>query len=214
MRKTSYAITFVATLATLILNILSARLPDWLIAKYEFGNAQYTVRYGLTERCERKFVSLPGPDGGSIYYEDYSCRGFPLSVQDSCDGENRRFCAAWSSAQYFSEFGIGLAALSIVALLIGVSTHSRRRRIWRAVAGLVLLHAIFQVVVFGIVTDLYRKERFPAFEHAKPGSGFILNFVSWIVGLLVGFGVIITGIAADKGKRWAAGNRYRPIGDA
>jgi len=140
------------------------------------------------ERCERTTISLPsGPSNGALEYTDYECRPFPLSVQDKCDNENRLFCAVWSSARYFTELGIGFSGMALVALLIGVSTHSRRRRVWRAVAGLVILHgesflkpfstikphytpqAVFQLVTFILITDLYRKDRFPAFEHAKPG---------------------------------------------
>lgn len=93
------------------------------------------------QRCERSSISIPAPGGnGRLEYSDYECRPFPLRVQDGCENENRLFCAEWVSAQYFTELGIGFASLALVALLIGVSTHSRRRRVWRAVAGLVLLH--------------------------------------------------------------------------
>ncbi|KAH7916530.1 hypothetical protein BJ138DRAFT_1169125 [Hygrophoropsis aurantiaca] len=213
MRKTSYALTFIAVLAMLIINILSTRLPDWLIAKYEILNADVTVRYGLMQRCERRAIHIPGPSqGGRFEYTDYECRPFPLRVSDKCEDENGLFCAAWTSAQYFSELGIGFAGVALITLLIGVSTHSRRRRIWRAVAGLVLLHALFQMVTFAIITELYRKGRFPGFEQARPGVGYALNAVSWVLGILVAFGVIITGISADKGFKWAAGNRaYSPI---
>ncbi|KIK91818.1 hypothetical protein PAXRUDRAFT_830516 [Paxillus rubicundulus Ve08.2h10] len=213
MRKTSYVVTFIAVLLILVINILSARLPDWLIARYDILNAKITIRYGLMERCERSVITIPSPNkGGRFEYKESECRAFPLRVQDGCEDDNRIFCAAWVSAQYFTELGIGFAAMALVALIIGVSTHSRRRRVWRAVAGLVLLHAVFQLVTFGLVAELYRKDRFPAFEHAKPGAGFVLNAISWVVGLFVAFGVIVTGIAADRGHKWAAGNRaYRPI---
>jgi len=213
MRKTSYAATFVAVLIILSINIASVYLPDWLIAKYDILNAQVTVRYGLMERCERAIISFPGPsNGGRLEYTDYECRRFPLSVKDKCDDENRLFCAVWTSAHYFTELGIGFAAMALVSLLIGVSTHSRRRRVWRAVAGLVILHAVFQLVTFILITELYRKNRFPAFEHAKPGVGYALNVASWILGFVVGTGVIVTGVAADRGHKWAAGNRaYRRI---
>ncbi|KAG2119916.1 uncharacterized protein F5147DRAFT_665936 [Suillus discolor] len=212
MRKTSYAATFVAVLAILIINILSSRLPDWLIARYDVANTHVTVRYGLMQRCESSTISIPGPNKGRLEYADYECRQFPLRVQDKCEKENRLFCALWTSAQYFTELGNGFAGMGLVALVIGVSTHSRRRRVWRAVAGLVILHAVFQLVTFILVTELYRKDRFPGFEHAKPGVGYVLNAVSWVSGFAVGAGVIITGVAADRGQQWAAGNRsYTPI---
>jgi hypothetical protein len=101
------------------------------------------------ERCQRSVVSIPGPSkGGHLEYTDYECRPFPLSVQDKCDDENRLFCAVWTSAHYFTELGIGFAGMALVALLIGVSTHSRRRRVWRAVAGLVILHGKYHMNAF------------------------------------------------------------------
>ncbi|KAI6033137.1 hypothetical protein F5J12DRAFT_198989 [Pisolithus orientalis] len=209
MRKTSYALTFIAVIPLLIFNILSARLPDWLVATHTVDDTRVTVRYGLMERCER--ITFEAPDPSNVTHSDYSgyeCRHFPLREQDKCETENKIFCAAWVSAQYFTELGIGFAATALVTLLFGVSTHSRRRRVWRAVAGLVVLHAVFQLTTFILVAELYRMNRFPGFDHAKPGSGFVLNAVSWLVGFGVAYGVIYTGVAADRGYRWAAGNRY------
>ncbi|KAF8444583.1 hypothetical protein L210DRAFT_3758573 [Boletus edulis BED1] len=214
MRKTSYVVTFAAVLIVLVVNILSARLPDWLITTYELDlpNTTTTIRYGLLQRCERSIVSIPGPGNGRLEYSDFQCRPFPLKVQDGCEKENHLACVEWVSARYFTELGIGFASMALVALLIGVSTHSRRRRVWRAVAGLVLLHAIFQLGAFVLVTELYSRNAFDNFEHAKPGLGYVFNAVSWVVGFLVGSAVIVTGIAADRGHSWAAGNRaYRPI---
>lgn len=126
-------------------HVFSASTPDPFFSRlvttygFDLANATSTIRYGLTQRCERSFVSIPGPSG-RLEYSDYQCRPFPLGVQDGCDDENRISCAKWGSAQYFTELGIGFAAMALAALLIGASTHSRRRRVWRAVAGLVILH--------------------------------------------------------------------------
>ena len=73
------------------------------------------------------------------------------------------------------------------------------------------------------MTELYSKNSFYDFEHAKPGRvsldekpgrcsplaglGYVFNAVSWVAGFLVGIAVIVTGIAADRGHKWAAGNR-------
>ena len=87
------------------------------------------------ERCERTLSKV-----APFELSDYECRKFPLRIQDGCEGEKKIFCAAWTSAQYLTEWGIWFSAAALVALLFGISTHSRRRRVWRAVAGLVLLH--------------------------------------------------------------------------
>ncbi|KAI0930208.1 hypothetical protein AcV5_006984 [Taiwanofungus camphoratus] len=214
MRKTSYVVAFFAVVVTLILNVMSARRPDWLVVNNpEVFHSRVTVQYGLTKRCDRQVVVVPGlPDSSRLAYTDYKCRPFPNRVTDNCEKENKVFCMVWSTAGYFSELGAGCAVVACLALLFGVSTHSRRRRIWRAVAGLTALHVVFQVAAFAVVTHLYRLAWFPSFERARPGTAYVLNTVSWILGILVTIGIVTTGISANKGHRWAAGNRaYRPI---
>jgi len=209
MRKTSYVVTFCVTSIILILNVLSAERPDWLviIEPPAIEGAKITTRYGLMERCVVKIV-----EDGRIQYVDYKCRPFPMRVMDHCEKENRSFCIAFTSARYCTELGIGFAALALVALLIGVSTHSRRRRIWRAVAGLVALHAIFQLVAFALITAVYHRGLYAPFDNARLSAGYYMNALSWVAGMFITGGVITTGISADKGHPWAAGNRaYRPI---
>ncbi|KAF8234030.1 hypothetical protein L208DRAFT_1422779 [Tricholoma matsutake] len=215
MRKTFYVLTFLAVACSLILNILSNTRSDWLIVYTpEVFNTKIIITYGLSQRCEQHITRFPGPNGrGKLEYTDFECHNFPAKTADHCDKENAAFCAAWTSARYVVELAIWCSAVSLCAIVFGVSTHSRRRRIWRAVAGLVLLHAIFQIVAFSIVTEMYRTSRFPTFEQARPGFGYICNTLSWVLSILIAFGVITTGISADEGHRWAAGNRaYRRIG--
>lgn len=215
MRKTSYLVALTFGVLTLILNILSARRPDWLITKSHSDVLRTTVTtsYGLYKRCDLTVTSIPDPSGGGkLTYRKYECRKFPVQVTDRCEKENRAFCAAWTSAGYLDQIAIGFASISLVAILFGVSTHSRRRRIWRAVAVLVFLQAVCQIASFGLVNDNYRVGRYPPFDRARPGSAYVTNILSWTTSILIVLGVIITGISADKGHRWAAGNRgYRQI---
>jgi len=215
MRKTSYFVTFCLVAAILIINIISSRRPDWLVVRYEeVLYTKVTEYYGLTKTCELTVSEIPGrSDQGKITYRKYECRDFPGKETDRCEKENKAFCAAWTSAGYLDQIAIGFAAVSLVAILFGVSTHSRRRRIWRAVAGLVLLQAACQIATFAIVTDAYRMSSYPTFEHARPGVAYVLHTVSWIFSILVALGVLLTGISAGAGHKWAAGNRaYQPIG--
>ena len=99
----------------------------------EVPKTQVTITYGLYKRCEVIESEIPGVS------QPYECRQFPASVTDHCEKENTAFCAAWTSAGYLDQLSVGFGALSLMAILFGVSTHSRRRRIWRAVAGLVML---------------------------------------------------------------------------
>ncbi|KAF9812555.1 hypothetical protein IEO21_06145 [Rhodonia placenta] len=214
MRKTSYVVAFFAVVTTLALNILSARRPDWLIVNNpEVLHSRVTVQYGLTQRCDRQVIVIPGlPEGSRLAYTDYKCRPFPNRATDSCEKTNKTFCMVWSTAGYFTELGVGFGVVACLALLFGVSTHSRRRRIWRAVAGLTALHVLFQLLAFAVVTHLYRLSMFPSFDRARPGTAYVLNTLSWLLGVLVTAGIVTTGISANKGHRWAAGNRaYRPI---
>ncbi|KAF8829245.1 hypothetical protein HHX47_DHR3000657 [Lentinula edodes] len=214
MRKLSYVITFLAVVVSLIVTILSLQRVDWLVVKTpEILHTQITVRYGLTTLCELKHVNISGSDNNSKFeYSSYDCRPFPKRVQDGCEEENSGFCAAWTSAGYAVEISIGFAVLALFAILIGVSTGSRRRRIWKAVAGLVALQSVMQIVAFAIVTDTMRTGAFPTFEDAKPGTGYVFNAFAWIFSAVIATGVVVTGVFADKGHKWAAGNRaYRRI---
>lgn len=55
------------------------------------------------------------------------------------------FCIAWTTAGYFAGLSIGFAAMACLAIIFGVTTHSRRRRIWRAVAVFVALHGMLHL---------------------------------------------------------------------
>ncbi|KAA1475206.1 hypothetical protein DENSPDRAFT_841948 [Dentipellis sp. KUC8613] len=216
MRKTSYAITFLLVAVALFLNVFAIQRPDWLIVKgSDIIHTRITVRYGLTERCERTIIEIPGPSaGGKIAYTDYQCRAFPSSVTDRCEKGNRGFCTAWSSAGYLAEMSIIFGAVALLSLIFGVSTHSRRRRIWKAVAVLVTAHAAFIMAAWAIITDLWRTSSFWELQHAQPSFSYYVSLVSWIFSYAIVGGVIYTGVAADKGHRWAAGNRaYRIIED-
>jgi hypothetical protein len=47
------------------------------------------------------------------------------------------------------------------------------------------------------------------------GPAWYINMLSWVLSFLIVFGVIWTGKAADKGHKWAAGNRaYTRIRDS
>ena len=112
-----------------------------LVVRTEALGTKSTLQYGLTRVCERFEIPMPGPsDGSKIEYSDYKCRPFPAREADHCEKENRNFCIAWTTAGYTSELAAGFAIVSALALVFGVTTHSRRRRIWRAVAILVGLH--------------------------------------------------------------------------
>ncbi|KAH8827974.1 hypothetical protein DL96DRAFT_1601112 [Flagelloscypha sp. PMI_526] len=179
------------------------------------------------DQCTQTFTH--DDKGHEVSYT--TCRKFPRRTQDGCEEENAYFCTAWTSAGYFVEVAIGFAALCLISNAFGISTGSRRRRIWKAVAGLIFLFSIFQLVAFVLITDIVNNSRYPSWEYAKYGKGassfqfrplftilqvWVTSFsvVSWVIGLLTGVGVVITGVAAKRGKKWAAGNRaYRMIPD-
>ncbi|KAI0793212.1 hypothetical protein C8Q75DRAFT_749328 [Abortiporus biennis] len=218
MRKTSYVLTLFAVLITLTFNIVSLLRPDWLTVHTAMVGAKSDVFYGLMSRCEASQFRIPtggsgDKDGGEITWRTaYKCRPFPSRSMDNCDNENKLFCVEWTTAGYLTELSAGFGVVACLAIIFGVTTHSRRRRIWRAVAALVALHASLQLAAFTLITDTYRYNKYPSFEYARPGLAYILNVLSWAFGILITFGVLVTGVAAHHGHRWAAGNRaYRPI---
>ena len=98
------------------------------------------VEYGLNRRCETSYIQLPSPDGSKRTFVGYDCRPFPMREADGCDKGNKKFCMIWGTAGYFGELGIGFAIVACLAILFGVTTHSRRRRIWKSASVLVALH--------------------------------------------------------------------------
>ena len=98
------------------------------------------MEYGLNRRCQTNIIEIPGPNNGTIKYANYECRPFPMRVQDGCEKENKKFCMIWGTASYFGELGIGFAVVACLAIMFGVTTHSRRRRIWKSASVLVALH--------------------------------------------------------------------------
>ena len=110
----------------------------------ELYGVKLTSRYGLTQVCEETIAKLPGmPDGNDVSWTKVECRPFPARVKDACEKENHYFCIVWTTAGFLSELAAGFAVVSCLTLVFGVTTHSRRRRIWRAVAALVALHGTF-----------------------------------------------------------------------
>jgi hypothetical protein len=115
----------------------------------EFLHTKYIVHYGLMERCERQVLRIPDPDGDwQEVFTAFKCRDFPKSVSDRCEKENRLFCVEWTSAGYLAHMALGFSVMALFSLLIGVSTHSRRRRVWKAVAGLVTFNGAWPIFVW------------------------------------------------------------------
>ncbi|KAF9049738.1 hypothetical protein BJ165DRAFT_943325 [Panaeolus papilionaceus] len=216
MRKTLYFVALSAVAIVLILNVIASRRVDWLVIRYEeVLKTKITTYYGLRQTCSLTLSEIPGPGGDEndkITYRKYDCRPFPNKVKDHCEQENKAFCAAWTSATYLQELAIGMAAVSLAAILFGMSTHSRRRRIWRSASVLMILQGICQIATFALITDQLQRATYPTFDRARPGAAYVIQTVSWITTVLITAGVVIAGLSAEAGHRWAAGNRaYHPI---
>jgi len=213
MRRTSYILTFLAVVVTLVFNILSSTKPEWLTAtsKATAGSGfewKTITNFGLMERCS--YVEILS--GTGFEYNDYSCRPYPTAKEDGCDKENRTFCAFWHTAGYANYLAIMFAAAALLALPFGLTSQAMRRKVWKVAAGFVFLHAVFQIIAFAIITDLFRTSHNPYFRNAKPGAAYIFAVVSWVSAILITFFLVITGISAQEGHHWAAGRTaYTPI---
>jgi len=182
--------------------VISTASPNWIVAALpEIFGVQTTVYYGFTERCqETKF-----PDGNL----SLKCQPFPTKDSDACDETYSSFCTLWSTASYVSYLAVGFGAVACTAIVFGVSTHSRRKRIWKAVAALIALHGVSQLITFILVTDMYRLKNFPLsmITDSHLGFSWYLNLLSWVLSVTTTVVVVCTGVAASRGERWAAGNR-------
>ena len=104
---------------------------------------------------------------------------------------------------------------------------------WSVFINLLQVFYIFlaacQISTFALITDAYYNSNYLSFDRARPGEfytalhplpfshyasgiAYALHTISWILSILVALSVLLTGVSADAGHRWAAGNRaYRPI---
>jgi hypothetical protein len=53
-----------------------------------------------------------------------------------------------------AQIAVGFSAMALFSLLIGVSTHSRRRRVWKAVAGLVTFNGACPIFVWLLMRNI------------------------------------------------------------
>lgn len=104
-------------------------------------HTQTVVKFGLLERCDSQVIDFPGPgNNGRIKYSDYRCRPFPTRKDDDCEESNRDFCTLWWTAGYAAETSVVFGGVAALGIIIGLSTRSRRRRMWKAIAGLEVFH--------------------------------------------------------------------------
>jgi len=97
---------------------------------------------------------------------------------------------------------------------------------------MIVLLAVCQISTFALITEMYYNSKYPSFNQARPGEfymrpfaaslisisprtlgiAYVLHTITWILSIMISFSVLWTGVAADAGHRWAAGNRaYRPL---
>jgi len=121
----------------------------------EFLHTKYIVHYGLMERCERQVLRIPDPDGDwQEVFTAFKCRDFPKSVSDRCKKENRLFCVEWTSMGYLAHMAVGFGVMTLFSILVGVSTYSRRRRVWKAVAGLVTFNGAWPIFAWLLMRNI------------------------------------------------------------
>lgn len=213
-------ISLVGVFLSLTLTLISLALPFWLRVRspVEVPSAR-SIDYGLYVRCESRATNLPSMYLASptsprppweIEYE-YVCAPFP--ERSVCKHLGESFCIFWSAAGYTPQLGIWfLSAALLVTTLANLSTRSRRRSAWKIVASLIGVHATFQITSMSLVISMHRS--FPSFfaRGAYFSVSLWLNIVSWILDILLVTGLVVTGLYAEKGHRWAAGRRpYHPI---
>ncbi|KAF8335902.1 uncharacterized protein EI90DRAFT_3014497 [Cantharellus anzutake] len=181
--------------------------------------------YGLYRRCETRLVVEPyhatdpkpsnstiSPPLHNVMTAAYICTPFP--PRSVCEREGEGFCIAWSSAGYLSQLGLVLVMVALFTLMIVniVSSRARRRNAWRFVSFLVGLHATVQIVALGLVTGMSEKYAKYFSSGAHFNISYWFNVTTCVLDTFVIIGLVVTGIYAEKGHRWAAGRRpYHPI---
>jgi len=194
MQISIYAGSFVFTLFSTILNLVSLNRLDWIVysAKDSLGLPLKTL-WGLFEVCDF------GPN------RQYQCRAFPRDGLDctrpeqdpSVGGWHKpfNFCDSYRTAGYAAQLAavFGCAALISHIIIVARGRHFRNHG-WKVLAAFIAANATCQIFTTAIVVHQQRT----ALDVITPGShmstGFILSQISWGTDIILFAALLAAGI--------------------
>ncbi|ORX38662.1 hypothetical protein BD324DRAFT_650011 [Kockovaella imperatae] len=239
LRKTPYWITLVFLIAATALTLLNIYGTDLIHVKLRNqGPLDFETKYGLYQRCTRKsqtpnstllWPSHPLPDPNFKVQarieendapvtdgegEGWQCQDFPS--RSECAEFGEKFCVLWSTSGYSAQLSLLPCALSLLSLLFiflkrgeRTARARARRHAWKLVSGAMLLHCNLQLLEISLVLHVFRTDDRFAAKNTHLDSSFTFGVISAIVSAVAAAMLTFTGLAARRGKSWAAGTSAR-----
>ncbi|CAD6587905.1 MAG: hypothetical protein CYPHOPRED_004169 [Cyphobasidiales sp. Tagirdzhanova-0007] len=194
VRKSIYASSFVFTLFSTILNLVSLSRVDWVIYKAPASSGAYLkTSWGLFEVCN---YTASGQK---------QCRGFPkegldctILVQNPDFTSWRRpfsLCDYYRTSGYAAQLAAVFGCAALISHIIIVARGRRfRNHGWKVLLGFILANAACQIVTTAFLVQMVRTRTnvFPVGSHVT--TAFILSQVSWGTDILLFASLLAAGI--------------------
>ncbi|OLN93057.1 hypothetical protein CCHL11_07497 [Colletotrichum chlorophyti] len=178
-RVSVYSAALVAFVAATAMIISSITIPHW-------------VSYSVTTADGKEFSKHIGLHRVCSNVEDPPCKLFPTDELCSKDGE-RYFCSMWRSVGFLASFSTILHLASLVTFLVIMAGGKYKRETgWKILGGLLVLVALVEFTLMGIVAYLYDHDE----QFRVPGWGldtsWILCTISASLSVLSALGLAIS----------------------
>lgn len=195
MKISVYAGSFVFTLFSTILNLVSLNKRTWLLyqAPPAVGLSLKTV-WGLFEVCDY------GP-GGQKQCRDFPAPGFDCVATKVMKGPVHvtfTFCDNYRTAGYAAQLAAVFGCAALISHIIIVSRGRKFRDFgWKVLVGFICANAICQIVTLAyIMKSLHNSGIFPTGTHVS--SAFVLSQISWSTDILLAASLVFAGIMAAR----------------
>jgi len=201
---TVYAGSFVFTLFSTCLNLISLNRLDWIVYKAPPAvSPAIRTLWGLFETCDF------GPNG------QVECRDFPREGLDCRGSDAERagwhkpfsFCDHWRTAGYAAQLAavFGCAALISHIIIVSRGRHFRNHG-WKVLSGFILANATCLIITTAYVVRLMHTHPHVFTHGSRVITAFILAQVAWgtdvlLFGSLVSAGIIHARNGSPDGYR-------------
>ncbi|KAF9880883.1 hypothetical protein CkaCkLH20_01925 [Colletotrichum karsti] len=179
-RVSVYSAALVAFVAATAMIITSITLPQWVsYSATAADGVEFSRNIGLHKECDNVGSSPP-------------CHVFPTEDLCSKDGE-RYFCSMWRSVGFLASFSTILHLASIVTFLLLMSGGKYKRETgWKILSGLLILVAVVEFILMGIVAYLFDNDEFFRVPGWGLDTSWILCTVSASLSVLCALGLAIS----------------------
>ena len=147
--------------------------------------------------------------------------------RSECQEFGESFCVLWSTSGYAAQLSLVPCLMSLFSLLFiflhrgqRTARARARRQQWKLVSVSMAVHFLLQILALALIVHVYRTDdRFdsseaslrksPTTSKLNTDQSFLFGALSAVLSLIITALLTFTGIAARRGKPWAAGKSAR-----